>query len=355
LERRVSAVLMTSVGSGQSTGTNGQASNWTEHTHSDGRKYYYNKITKQSTWVKPDCLKAAEESEEERDDDKEEKPEWNSQEERRNAFRELLEEKNVKCTMKWEEALKLIQDDRRFNALSTAGERKQVFAEFVTQTKKREKEEEREKRKRAKDEFIAALHDWKDLKVSTRYKEAAENFVEKDFFKLIDEEERDELFQDFMDEFEKNSKEERRKKRKEYVEKIKKLYDEHSEITVCSRYRDVQDLLRENETFRWLSKLEALTSWEEWVNDREKKEVEMQSKAKFRHERKGRDAFRDLMKEHYEQGKLTSTIGWRDYAKLVNEDEKYIALINLSGSTSHDFLKTSLRISENGTKKIGQR
>jgi len=46
--------------------------------------------------------------------------------------------------------LKLIQDDRRFSALTAAGERKQAFAEYITRTKKREKEEEREKRKRAK-------------------------------------------------------------------------------------------------------------------------------------------------------------------------------------------------------------
>ncbi|CAB3402321.1 unnamed protein product [Caenorhabditis bovis] len=36
-------------------------SEWTEHKHTDGRVYYYNKITKQSSWVKPDSLKTAEE------------------------------------------------------------------------------------------------------------------------------------------------------------------------------------------------------------------------------------------------------------------------------------------------------
>eukprot|EP00971_Amphidinium_carterae_P183789 3648326-Amphidinium_carterae.1 len=67
-----------------------------------------------------------------------------------------------------------------------------------------------------------------------------------------------------MDENEKKNKEERRKKRKEYVEQVKKVYSEMSNVTVTTRWREVQDLLRDNETFRWLSKLEALTSWEEW-------------------------------------------------------------------------------------------
>merc|ERR1711879_193063 len=116
-----------------------EANSWTEHTHSDGRRYYYNRVTKQSSWDKPDCLKSAEEKlnttnwkeyktadgrdyyynpvtkqsvwdmplelkqlrglakEEEREEESEEEekeaePEWGSPEERRTAFRELLEE-----------------------------------------------------------------------------------------------------------------------------------------------------------------------------------------------------------------------------------------------------------------------
>ncbi|KAL4002890.1 WW domain family protein [Acanthocheilonema viteae] len=34
---------------------------WSEHTASDGRVYYYNKVTKQSSWQKPDELKSPEE------------------------------------------------------------------------------------------------------------------------------------------------------------------------------------------------------------------------------------------------------------------------------------------------------
>ncbi|CAJ0872373.1 296_t:CDS:2 [Entrophospora sp. SA101] len=34
---------------------------WTEHSSPDGRKYYFNSITKQSSWDKPDELKTPEE------------------------------------------------------------------------------------------------------------------------------------------------------------------------------------------------------------------------------------------------------------------------------------------------------
>jgi len=360
-----------------------EASAWTEHTHADGRRYYYNKVTKQSSWDKPHCLKTNEErlnttqwkeyktadgrdyyynpvtrqsvwdmppelkqlrgleaaperepSPEE--EEKEEEPEWSTQEQRRAAFRELLTEKGIRCTMKWEEALKLVQDDRRFNALNTAGERKQAFAEYVTQTKKREKEAEREKRKRAKDDFLAALADWEDLKMTSRYREAAEAFCDMDFYKLLEEDERDELFQDFMDEHEKKVRDDRRKLRKEYVEKVKQIYMEHEEISTLSRWRDLQDILGDNETFRWLSKLEALTSWEEWVNDWEKKELDEKAKARFREDRLVRDGFRQLMKEHSDKGLLQMTTRWGDFAQTIVDEPRYLNVVGMSGSTPHD-------------------
>ncbi|CAK8991092.1 unnamed protein product [Durusdinium trenchii] len=362
------------------------AANWTEHTHSDGRRYYYNKVTKASSWDKPECLKNADErmnttvwkeyktadgrdyyynpitkqsvwtmpvelkrlrglaKEDESDDEKEkekekkktEEPEWKTPEDRRNAFRELLDDKGVKSSMKWEEALKLIQDDRRFGALTAAGERKQAFAEYITQTKKREKEEEREKRKRAKDDFIEDLQKWKDLKLTTRYRDTAEHFYNEEWFKLLEEDERIEVFDDFMDEHEQKAKEERRKQRKEYVEKVKETYASHEKISVTSRWRDVQDALRDNEHFKWLSKLEALTSWEEWVLDTEKAELKEKTKTKYRSERKNRDAFRDLLRQHGDEGKITSNTFWGDYAEKVVKDSRYVALIAQPGSTPHD-------------------
>jgi len=122
--------------------------------------------------------------------------------------------------------------------------------------------------------------------------------------------------------------------------KIKTTYDEHDEISVTSRWRDVQDLLRENETFRWLSKLEALTSWEEWIAETEKKELEARSKSKFRHERMTRDGFRELLKESFEQGKLKTSTLWQDFVKDMVDHPKYGAMIgqslSRSGSTPHD-------------------
>src|SRR5690348_15620232 len=41
--------------------TSSSAIDWTEHLTTDGRKYFYNHKTKESTWEKPDVLKTNEE------------------------------------------------------------------------------------------------------------------------------------------------------------------------------------------------------------------------------------------------------------------------------------------------------
>jgi len=357
---------------------------WTEHTHSDGRRYYYNKVSKASSWDKPAILKSEvekanttvwkeykaadgrdyfynpttkqsvwempaelkalravqnkekEESSDEEQEEEPEKPEYANQKERKAAFVELLAEKKIKGNMKWEEAMKLMSEDRRFMALNSAGERKQAFAEWQTNSKKREKEEEREKKKRAKDDFLGALAAWDDLTIKTSYRDAAEHFYQEEWFKLIEEDERDDLFQDFMDEHEKKGKDDRRKKRKEIVEVVKKAYEDEKDISVQSRWRDVQDLLKENESFRWLSKLEALTSWEEWVVEKAKEDLDSKGKDKFRVERLARDAFRDLLATHHYDGEIKEDSTWRGFAKLVVNESRYIKMIGMSGSTPHD-------------------
>merc|ERR1712136_5055 len=124
--------------------------------------------------------------------------------------------------------------------------------------------------------------------------------------------------------------------RKEHVEKVKKIYDENAEITVYSRWRDVQDILKENETFAWFSKLESLTSWEEWVQATERKEVEQRTRSRYRSERLARDGFRSLLKEHHAQGKLQLNSIWREFVQTISDEPRYTNLVCNPGSTPHD-------------------
>ncbi|KAL0387085.1 UNVERIFIED_CONTAM: Pre-processing protein 40B [Sesamum radiatum] len=90
---------------------------WREYTSRDGKKYYYNKRTRVSSWEKPLEL-------------------MTPTEEAKNAFKALLETANVGSDWNWDQAMRVIINDRRYGALKTLGERKQTFNEASSQWRK---------------------------------------------------------------------------------------------------------------------------------------------------------------------------------------------------------------------------
>jgi pre-mRNA-processing factor 40 len=55
---------------------------------------------------------------------------YSTREEAMDAFKALLAEKKVPTSMRFKEVMDLCQDDVRFNALKSAGEKKQALAEY---------------------------------------------------------------------------------------------------------------------------------------------------------------------------------------------------------------------------------
>merc|ERR1719161_1862813 len=122
------------------------------------------------------------------------------------------------------------------------------------------------------------------------------------------------------------------------MEAAKKLFDETEEITTQSRWRDVHDALQDSDLFlkQLLTKVDALQSWEEWLEENEKKELEEKRKQKFRAERLTRDAWRNTLEEFHKKGELTVDTKWGEIANLVHEEESYKNLIGKPGATPHD-------------------
>ena len=69
------------------------------------------------------------------------------------AFKDLLRERNVPSTANWENALKLINKDPRWEYLCKLTEKKQVFNAYKIQRQKEEKEEQRLKAKKNKEDL----------------------------------------------------------------------------------------------------------------------------------------------------------------------------------------------------------
>ncbi|XP_071935640.1 pre-mRNA-processing protein 40A-like isoform X1 [Coffea arabica] len=261
--------------------------------------------------------------------------------EAKNAFKALLETENVGSDWTWDQAMRVIINDRRYGALKSLGERKQAFNEFASQKKKQEAEERRARQKKAREDFKKMLEESKELTPSIRWSKAISTFEDDERFKAVERaKDREDLFENYKEELEKKERakamEEQKHNRVEYLEFLKSC----DFIKASSQWRKVQDRLEADERCSRLEKIDRLEIFQEYIRDLEKEEEEqlkLRREEQRKAERKNRDEFRKLMEEHVAAGILTAKTLWRDYCIQVKDSPAYLAVSsNSSGSTAKE-------------------
>uniref|UniRef100_A0A8U8C3M7 Pre-mRNA-processing factor 40 homolog A n=1 Tax=Geospiza parvula TaxID=87175 RepID=A0A8U8C3M7_GEOPR len=409
-------------------------STWTEHKSPDGRTYYYNTETKQSTWEKPDDLKTPAEqllskcpwkeyksdsgkpyyynsqtkesrwakpkeledlegkrqmdlyfykytlinyiiylnsnkirwgkrisvrkiigcsnlniSKEDEDAQPVKKTyTWNTKEEAKQAFKELLKEKRVPSNASWEQAMKMIINDPRYSALAKLSEKKQAFNAYKVQTEKEEKEEARSKYKEAKESFQRFLENHEKMTSTTRYKKAEQMFGEMEVWNAISERDRLEIYEDVLFFLSKKEKEQAKQLRKRNWEALKNILDNMANVTYCTTWSEAQQYLMDNPTFaedeelQNMDKEDALICFEEHIRALEKEEEEEKQKSLLRErrrQRKNRESFQLFLDELHEHGQLHSMSSWMELYPAISSDIRFTSMLGQPGSTALDLFK----------------
>uniref|UniRef100_A0A672HQX3 Pre-mRNA-processing factor 40 homolog A n=1 Tax=Salarias fasciatus TaxID=181472 RepID=A0A672HQX3_SALFA len=390
---------------------------WTEHKSLDGKTYYYNTETKQSTWEKPDELKSPAEQmlskcpwKEYKSDTgkpyyynsqtkesrwtkpkeledvegkvllsgdvapvsevphcallpsvarvevvKEERPElqkktykWNTKEEAKQAFKELLKEKGVSSNSSWEQAMKLIINDPRYSALPKLSEKKQAFNAYKVQTEKEEKEEARIKYKESKETFQRFLENHEKMTSTTRYKKAEQMFCELEVWSCVPERDRLEIYEDVLFYLAKKEKEQAKQLRKRNWEALKNILDNMANVTYRTTWSEAQQYLLDNPTFaedeelQNMDKEDALICFEEHIRALEKEEEEEKQKTLLRErrrQRKNREAFQKFLDELHDHGQLHSMSAWMEMYPTLSSDIRFANMLGQPGSTPLDLFK----------------
>ncbi|CAM8936542.1 unnamed protein product [Rhodiola kirilowii] len=260
------------------------------------------------------------------------------------AFKALLESAKVESDWTWDQAMRVIVNDKRYGALRTLGERKQAFNEYLGQRKKLEAEERRMKQKKAREEFTKMLEECRELTSSTRWREALVMFENDQRFKAVERvRDREDLFDSYMVELQKKEKAMAQEKHKQDLADFRKFLESCDFIKASTQWRRVQDRLEDDERCLRLEKVDRLLVFQDYIHDLEVEEEEqkkLQKEQLRRAERKNRDAFRKLMDEHVANGTLTAKTQWRDYCMKVKESLPYMAVAsNTSGSTPKDLFE----------------
>ncbi|CAM8979235.1 unnamed protein product [Rhodiola kirilowii] len=267
-----------------------------------------------------------------------------TKQEAKTAFKALLESAKVESDWTWDQAMRVIVNDKRYGALRTLGERKQAFNEYLGQRKKIEAEERRMKQKKAREEFTKMLEECQELTSSTRWRDALAIFENDERFKAVERvRDREDLFDTYMVELQKKEKAMAQEKHKQDLAYFRKFLESCDFIKASTQWRRVQDRLEDDERCARLEKVDRLLVFQDYIRDLEMQEEEqkkLQKEQLRRAERKNRDAFRKLMDEHVTDGTLTAKTQWRDYCMKVKESLPYMAVAsNTSGSTPKDLFE----------------
>ncbi|XP_033917542.1 pre-mRNA-processing factor 40 homolog A isoform X4 [Melopsittacus undulatus] len=273
---------------------------------------------------------------------------WNTKEEAKQAFKELLKEKRVPSNASWEQAMKMIINDPRYSALAKLSEKKQAFNAYKVQTEKEEKEEARSKYKEAKESFQRFLENHEKMTSTTRYKKAEQMFGEMEVWNAISERDRLEIYEDVLFFLSKKEKEQAKQLRKRNWEALKNILDNMANVTYCTTWSEAQQYLMDNPTFaedeelQNMDKEDALICFEEHIRALEKEEEEEKQKSLLRErrrQRKNRESFQLFLDELHEHGQLHSMSSWMELYPTISSDIRFTNMLGQPGSTALDLFK----------------
>ncbi|XP_069826234.1 pre-mRNA-processing factor 40 homolog B isoform X2 [Dendropsophus ebraccatus] len=273
---------------------------------------------------------------------------WNTKEEAKQLFKDLLKDKGVSSNASWEQAMKIIINDPRYSALPKLGEKKQVFNAYKSQREKEEKEETRLRAKEAKENLQSFLEQHEKMTSTTRYRKAEQMFGEQEVWSLVPERDRKEIYDDVLVFLAKKEKEQAKQLRKRNVQALKNILDNMSNVSFQTTWSEAQQYLMDNPMFaedeelQNMDKEDALICFEEHIRALEKDEAEEKEKSRLRErrqQRKNRESFQVFLDELHETGQLHSMSTWMELYPSVSTDTRFSNMLGQTGSTPLDLFK----------------
>ena len=287
------------------------------------------------------------------------------------AFKDYLREKNVPAST-WEQCIKIISKDPKYNAFKKLNEKKQAFNAYKTQKQKEEKEEQRLKAKKSRENLEKFLMSHEKIDSTTKYYRCEEMFASMDVWKAVPEPDRRDIYDDCIFNLTQREKEEARVLKKRNIKVLRKFFsfltviffvfnnhllhcaytgkllESMDSITYQTTWSEAQVLLLENNEFKsdisllGMDKEDALIVFEEHIRALELEEIEDRENEKKRQkrlQRKNRDNFLTLLDSLHEDGKLTSMSTWVELYPTISADLRFSAMLGQPGSTPLDLFK----------------
>jgi pre-mRNA-processing factor 40 len=269
-------------------------------------------------------------------------PTYSSFEEAEAAFLKLLRRVGVQADWTWERTMKAIIKDPQYRSLKDPKERKVAFEKLIIEMRDQEKEREKARITKLRHDFTTMLKRHAEIKHYSRWKTVRPIVQGETIFRSTsNDDERKQLFAEYVSELRKSHAEHESNMRKLALEELSILLNS-LDLDAYTRWSEAQTLIHNNEQFqqdekfRTLSKLDVLTVYESHIKGLERSSNEKKQTLKaqrLRRERRNRDGFVALLKELRKAGKLKAGTKWSQLYPLLENDDRYLAILGQTGST----------------------
>ncbi|KAF2842414.1 hypothetical protein M501DRAFT_998702 [Patellaria atrata CBS 101060] len=364
---------------------------WKEYTAEGGKKYWYNTETKKSSWEMPEVYKQAlahqpppslpptpaqtfvagapsnfSQSYTHRDRDdynngdhprvdrpqgyapafvSQAEPEYSSAEDAEAAFFKLLKRVGVQPDWTWEDTVKATIKDPQYRAIKDPKDRKIAFGKYIVEVKSQERDKEKERLAKLQADFTSMLRSHPEIKYYTRWKTARPMIEGETVFRAAkEEEEKKRLFYEYIGELRKAHLDQEAATRRQAMDELMEILGA-LDLEPYTRWAEAQGILSSNERFtgdekfKSLQKSDILKAFENhnrslersWNDAKQKKKL-----GKARRERQARDQFRSLLADLRTAGRLKAGSRWMNIRPLIENDTRYTAALNQSGSSPMD-------------------
>jgi pre-mRNA-processing factor 40 len=272
-------------------------------------------------------------------------PDYATFEEAESAFLKMLRRNNISPDWAWEKTMRNIIKDPQYRALKDPKDRKAAFEKYAVEVRLQEKDKAKERLEKLRTDFATMLRSHPEIKHYTRWKTARPIIAGETIFRSTDDDnERRQLFEDYIIELKKANVEREAKMRKAAAEELIEIL-QGLDLEPYTRWSVAQGKIESNprykgdQKFQSLTKSDLLTAFENHIKTLEKTfndARQQQKNQKARRERQNRDRFIDLLKEHKKNNKIKAGTLWSKFLPLIEGDERYVAMLGQSGSTPLD-------------------
>ncbi|KAG0236940.1 PRP40 pre-mRNA processing factor 40 [Actinomortierella wolfii] len=274
-------------------------------------------------------------------------PEFATKEEAEKAFMKMLKDTGVTSTWTWEQTMRAVVTDPMYRALKTTVERKAAFQAYIEEQRITEQEEAKAKQQKLRADFLKLLENSGKVTHATRYSSIKQMFADEDAYKAFGDDDRlrQSVFSSFVDDLNRKEKEQARQRRREGMTKLAALLKTMPEITYATRWAAAQELFmakpefQREEVVRSLNRVDQLSVFEEHIKALEREYEHQRERKRLlrrRTERKRREAFKAMLTELRNAGKVNARTEWSQVYPSLKDDARYQDILGQPGSTPQE-------------------